>query len=303
MTLYKEVEFISENAILRGRLYCYGRKASSPIIIMAHGYSATIQGMCADRYAEAFCKAGFSVLLYDHRNFGISDGEPRQQTNKWVQARGYRDAINFVTTLSEIDHTKIVLWGDSMSGSEIIVVASIDHRVKAIIAQVPACGPELPPPDPEKKLFESIKDTFLTGDISATSETTIGPMPVVSFDQDTIASMLKPLTAYRWFIEYGGRYGTRWKNNITHVEPNVPVKFNSVLCIPHIKAAVLMVVAHEDEMEGANSDVSRYAYQKAPQPKKLIEVDGGHFGIIHYPSQLFDEASRYQIDFLKEQFN
>ena len=60
---------------------------------MAHGLSATISGMTADRYAEVFRDAGFAVLLFDHRNFGISDGEPRQQINKWVQARGYRDAM------------------------------------------------------------------------------------------------------------------------------------------------------------------------------------------------------------------
>ncbi|MGI8600620.1 MAG: hypothetical protein ACR2KB_15310 [Chitinophagaceae bacterium] len=137
----------------------------------------------------------------------------------------------------------------------------------------------MPLPDPDGSLFRSIKETFLNGVVSATPETTVGPMPVVSFDQETIPSMLKPLTAFRWFIEYGGRYNTKWKNNVTHVEPNVPVKFNSVLCSPHIKAALLMVIAHDDEMEGANSEVSRHAYNIAPQPKKLVEVGGGHFGI------------------------
>ena len=298
--MYKDVEFVSENAVLRGRLYTCSNREKLPIIIMAHGYSATIEGMAADRYAEVFCNAGFAVLLYDHRNFGISDGEPRQQVNKWIQARGYRDAVNFVTTLSEIDHAKIGLWGDSMSGGEVIVVAAIDHRVKVVVAQVPACGGELPPADPDRKLFNAISDTFHNGDVAGTPETTLGPMPVVSFDQETIPSMLKPLTAYRWFIEYGGRYNTKWKNNVTHVEPNVPIKFNPVLCIPHIKAALLMVVAYDDEMENANSDIARKAYHAAPQPKKLVEVDGGHFGIIHYPSVLFDEASAAQISFLNE---
>jgi hypothetical protein len=82
----------------------------------------------------------------------------------------------------------------------------------------------------------------------------------------TIPSRLTPLTAYRWFIEYGGRYNTKWENNVTHVEP----------------------------------DVSRHAYQKAPHPKKLVEVDGDHFGILHYPSVLFDMASQAQVDFLSE---
>lgn len=267
---------------------------------MAHGYSATIEGMVADRYAEVFCKAGFAVLLYDHRNFGISGGEPRQQINRWIQARGYRDAIDFVITLAEIDSSRIGLWGDSMSAGEVIVVAAIDQRVKAIVAQVPACGNQLPPSDPDGNLFKSIRDTFLNGDVAGTPETTVGPMPVVSFDQATIPSMLSPLTAYRWFIEYGGRYNTKWVNRATYVEPNVPTKFNPVLCIPYIKAALLMVVAYDDEMVRANSDVARIAYNAAPQPKQLVEVDGGHFGILHYPSPLFDQASEAQVNFLNK---
>jgi len=295
---YKTIEFQSEGATLRGRLYTPENNSKKlPIIIMAHGYSATIEGMVADRYAEVFCDAGFAVLLYDHRNLGISDGEPRQQLNRWTQARGFRDAIDFVTTIPEIDSTKIGLWGDSMSGDEVILVAAMDHRVKTVVAQVPACGKELPPPDPDGNLFQSLKNTFLHGDIEGSPETTVGPKPVVSFDQNSIPSMLKPLTAYRWFMEYGCRYNTKWINNVTYVTPKVPTKFNSVLCIPHLKAALLMMVAHDDEMEGANSDVARYAYNLAPEPKQLVEIDGGHFGLLFYPSTMFDEASMTQANF------
>ena len=44
---------------------------------------------------EVFQQAGMAVLLYDHRNFGLSDGVPRQEINKWVQARGYRRRDRF----------------------------------------------------------------------------------------------------------------------------------------------------------------------------------------------------------------
>jgi hypothetical protein len=33
--------------------------------------------MTIDKYAEAFCSAGFVVLVYDHRGFGASCGDPR----------------------------------------------------------------------------------------------------------------------------------------------------------------------------------------------------------------------------------
>lgn len=89
---YRIVEFSSDGATVRGRLYLpSGEMTACPIIVMAHGYSATIDGMTADRYAEAFHEAGFAVLLYDHRNFGISGGEPRQEINVWRQVRGYLD--------------------------------------------------------------------------------------------------------------------------------------------------------------------------------------------------------------------
>ncbi len=297
------VKFPSEGATLRGRLYAHPALAKpSPVVIMAHGFSATINGMTADRYAEVFYAAGFAVLLYDHRNFGISDGGPRQQINKWVQARGYRDAINFMSTLPEIDAARIALWGDSLSGAEVIGVGAIDPRVKAIVAQVPACGDKPPPRDPDGLLFASIRDTFLSGDVSGTPQTTTGPLPVVSIDQKSTPSFLTPLTAFRWFIEYGGRYGTTWENSATFVAAATPAPFHPVLCAPHINASLLMMIAIEDEMPGANSTIARMTFDAAPQPKELVEIDGGHFGLLHYPSPLFDQASKVQQDFLSRHF-
>jgi uncharacterized protein len=298
--MFRVVEFQSEGATLRGRLYARPNSLKqSPVVIMAHGFSATINGMVADRYAEAFFEAGFAVLLYDHRNFGISDGEPRQQINKWIQARGYCDAINFVTTLSEIDATRIAIWGDSMSGAEVIVVGAIDSRVKAILAQVPACGDEPPPSDSDGTLFASIRDTLLNGDISGTPQTTTPPMPVVSFDQRDMPSLLAPLTAFRWFIEYGGRYGTKWENWATVVSPDTPAPFHPALCAPHIKVPLLLIIAYEDEMPGTNSNIARMVFDLASEPKQLHEMDGGHFGLLHYPSPLFERASNAQLVFLR----
>jgi len=104
--------------------------------------------MVADRYAEVFAQAGVSALLYDHRNLGISGGEPRQEINPWVQSRGYRDAITFASTLDHIDPDRIGIWGDSYSAGEVYLVAACDPRVKAIVAQCPVFGAGPPDVDP-----------------------------------------------------------------------------------------------------------------------------------------------------------
>ena len=121
--IYRDIEFESQDAILRGRLYLPENKSEkSPVIIMAHGFTTTINGMTADKYAEKYREAGYAVLLYDHRNLGISDGEPRRDVNFWVQSRGYIDCIDFAITQAEIDASKIVVWGASMSAQEAFLV-------------------------------------------------------------------------------------------------------------------------------------------------------------------------------------
>jgi pimeloyl-ACP methyl ester carboxylesterase len=295
--MFRNVEFPSEGATLRGRLYLRASDdRPAPIVIMAHGLSATMSGMTADRYAEVLNAAGFLVLLYDHKNFGQSGGEPRQEINKWVQARGFRDAMTFAASLPEVDAKRMALWGDSMSAAEVIVVAAIDPRVKAVIAQVPACGDNPPPADPDGALFVAIKEKLESGDIAGTKEQTIGPLPVVSCDQRGTPSVLRALTAYRWFIEHGGRFGTKWENTITLVAPATP---NAVLCAAHLEVPLFIVMSPEDEMGGCNPAMTKMAFAAARGPKELLEIEGGHFGLLYHPSPLFDQASVAQRDFLR----
>jgi pimeloyl-ACP methyl ester carboxylesterase len=298
--MIKEVEFPSEGATLRGMLFLpKAQKQKPPVVVMAHGISATVH-MVADKYAEAFCRSGLAALLYDNRNFGRSGGEPRQEVNPWVQCRGYRDAINFAEKLKDVDPNRIALWGDSYTGREVIILGAIDERVKVIVAQVPVCGDKPPSVEPSRANFETIKETFLHGDVRGSPETTTGPIPVVSFDQSSIPSLLKPIQAFRWFIDYGGRPGSQWINRVTRVIPDTPMPFHPVLCAPFVTAFTLMMVAPEDEMVNANYAVAKQVYQLIPNPKQWYDIAGGHFGLLYYPGEVFDEASRVQTEFFKK---
>lgn len=295
------VEFPSEGATLRGLLFAGGSQTESeqPLVIMAHGTSATVN-MVADRYAEVFARAGLAVLLYDHRNFGSSEGEPRQEINPWIQCRGYRDAMRFAKTLGGIDPERIALWGDSYTGGQVVVVAATGPRVKAVVAQVPVFGAEAPMVEPSRANFDSISEVLSRGDVRGSRETTTGPLPVVSADQASTPSLLKPIQAFRWFIDYGGRPGSRWHNTVTRVVPETPVPFHPALCAPFVTAPTLLMVAPADEMVHADYAVARQAYELIPAPKRWYDIAGGHFGLLYWPGKLFDEASRVQTEFLKK---
>ena len=292
------VEFESEGAVLRGFLYgAVTGNPPFPVVVMAHGTSATIP-MVTDRYAEAFAEAGVSALLYDHRNMGISGGEPRQEINPWVQSRGYRDAITFVSTIEDHDSSRIGVWGDSYSAGQVFLVAACDSRVKVVVAQCPVFGADPPDVDPTLEVFEAIRETFESGDVSGGPGDKTGPMPVVSSDQLGTPSLLQPIQAFRWFIDYGGRHGSGWQNHATRINPSNTAPFSPYLCAPYVSVPSLMLVAPADEMVHANPAVSRRAFDLLPGEKDWYDLEGGHFGLLYHPSDLFDEASTVQAAYL-----
>ena len=62
--IFKTIEFESQGSTLRGRLYLPGSGTTQfPVIIMAHGFTTTINGMTADKYAERFRESGYAVVL------------------------------------------------------------------------------------------------------------------------------------------------------------------------------------------------------------------------------------------------
>ena len=123
-------------------------------------------------------------------------------------------------------------------------------------------------------------------------------MPVVAADQLATPSALPPLTAFRWFMEYGGRYGTSWQNWVTAVSRGASEPYQPALCASRVRVPSLFIIATDDEMPGASSAVARLAFELVPGPKELLEIDGGHFGLLYHPGALFDLASRAERDFL-----
>jgi alpha-beta hydrolase superfamily lysophospholipase len=84
-SMRRDVTFASEGANLEGWIYLPDFEPPWPLVVMAHGFSAT-RHMAADEYAVVLSAAGLPVLLYDHRGFGGSGGEPRRQINPWISA-------------------------------------------------------------------------------------------------------------------------------------------------------------------------------------------------------------------------
>lgn len=117
MTKREEVRFAVDGDIELGAWLYLPQKSSAPApaITMAHGYAGVRQHGIA-RFADAFAAAGFVVLPHDHRSFGVSGGEPRQDIDPWRQIADWRRAVSYLESRPEVDASRIGIWGSSYAG-------------------------------------------------------------------------------------------------------------------------------------------------------------------------------------------
>ncbi|HEY93999.1 MAG TPA: alpha/beta fold hydrolase, partial [Dehalococcoidia bacterium] len=135
-----EVTFSSEGLQCSGLLYkppIDQQAAQLPAIVMAHGLSG-VKEQALPQVAGIFTQNGFVTLVFDYRFFGGSEGEPRNQVFPLEMVEDYRNAITWISELSEVDSERIGIWGTSLSGGIVLYTAIFDKRVKAVVAQVPA---------------------------------------------------------------------------------------------------------------------------------------------------------------------
>ena len=132
----RDIEFKSKGVTCRGWFYTPDQgKKPYPVMVLAGGW-CYVKEIVMPFYAEMFAKAGCAALVFDYRNFGVSDGQPRQHFDHIMQMEDYKNAISFVETLPEVDPERIGIYGISLSGGTTLVVAATDPRVKCVVSVV-----------------------------------------------------------------------------------------------------------------------------------------------------------------------
>ena len=273
----KDIEFKTEDGVsLRGWHYIPDN-ASGPVptIVMAHGFSA-VKEMYLDRFAEAFAAAGFAAIVFDNRNFGASDGEPRYEIDPWQQVRDYRDAITWAETLDETDATRIGIWGSSYSGGHVMVVGALDRRVKCVVAQVPLASGH-------RNARRLIRSDVLAGVQAMFDDDRRARMkgekpamiPVVAEDPAAPSALPTP-DSWTWFTETGKARAPSWHNEVTLRSVEMFTEYEPISYAKYVSPTPMMIVVALGDVLTV-SDLALEAYEEALAPKRLVTLSGGHF--------------------------
>ena len=269
-----DVEFDVEGGVkLRGWLFVPDGSGPHPAITMAHGY-AGVKEQGIEPFARAFADAGFVVLLHDHRNFGASDGEPRQDVDPWRQIADWRRAISFLESRPEVDPQRIGLWGTSYAGGHAIVLGATDRRLRCVVAQVPTIsgyeqGLRRIPPD----AVAALEEAFAEDERAQARGDAPRYQAIVSADPALPASYRAPdaIDFYLQPIPAG-----IWENTITVRSTRAARMYEPGAWIGRVSPTpLLLVVALDDTI--TVTDLALAAYERALEPKRLELVPGGHF--------------------------
>ena len=134
-TPHRRVEIQTFDGLtLRGRYY--ELTPDAPIEIMMHGYHGSLERDLSGGIFRAL-NIGHSVLLFDHRGSGNSDGN--MLTFGINESRDCRRWIDYVLTEINPD-AKIILSGVSMGAATAMITSGYEDLPKNVVGIVADCG-------------------------------------------------------------------------------------------------------------------------------------------------------------------
>ena len=134
--LSKAVTLKSDGLLLAGQLFLpeKAHHNSLPAICLCHGVPSGAPPDPADKgypfLAEKLCREGFTVLFFNFRGTGASEGN--FDMLGWTE--DLKTAIDYLSALPEVDKSHIYLLGFSAGAAAAIYVTAHDKRVAAVVA-------------------------------------------------------------------------------------------------------------------------------------------------------------------------
>jgi pimeloyl-ACP methyl ester carboxylesterase len=263
-----------------------GVTGPTPVIVMGHGITLTRRdGIPA--FARRFAATGYSVVAFDYRHWGDSDGHPRGWFSFGRQQADWRAAVAFARQLDRVDPGRVTLWGFSMAGGMALKTAAADPRIAAVIAVCPVTDGLAAWLEPApagtllRMVARALRETITRRPVT---------MPVAGRPGDF--AILPAPEALPGFEHVTA--GRRWRNEISISWLFPLAAFRPVTAVPKITAPVLYQVARQDGMLSAGQVDKAVPRTPRAEVRRYPMDHFGPFSPEHQPNVATDAS-----DFLR----
>jgi dienelactone hydrolase len=290
MTQREDVQFTSGDDRISAWLYRPAGSAAAPLLVMAHGLGA-VRDMRLDAYAERFSAAGYACLVFDYRNFGDSEGQPRQVLDIDLQLADWAAAVAYARTLDGIDHDRIGLWGTSFAGGHVITTAARLPGIVAVIAQCPFTD--------GIASARTISNPWATARIAARAIRDVvgarrgrSPVMIATAGKPGDIALMNTPDAYAGYLRLVPD-GVELRNEIAARIAMKVFTYRPGLLTPKIGCPILFCVCEYDSLAPADATLRHAANAPHGEVKTYPE---GHFAI--YVDDAFERVVADQLAFL-----
>ena len=232
-----------------------------------------VKEICLPEVAAAFQRNGVTALTYDPRNYGESDGSPRNQLDPLKHAEDYSDAYTFLANQPFVDAAQIHFWGWSYSGSICLAAASLDQRIRGAIVLCPWINDVVSPDVAHKAMKRFLRDreSQLQGNppyyipiVDSSGANPVGWGPALGQQM------------YHSVMRYKDTIAPNFEPKITLQSYFNILQWNPYSMLPFLGSTpILMVVPELDDV--SPSEKQRVVFDTIQAPKKMFDAKGcGH---------------------------
>jgi len=285
-----KIHFFSEGTKVVGNLHVpknYKKDQKLPAIVII-GPKGGVKEQTHGIYARKLTRKGFITLVFDHRTYGESGGEPRHYENPYMKIEDAKTAISYIASLEIVDKNRIGMLGVCNGGGFGLAAAIYNRRVKAyasvaglfdlrtqIINGKPGDKKRLA--NIMKKSGEARQKYFETGEVEYVQQ-----MPDINENSNRLRK-----EAYDYYRTARGLVPNWGENKMVVFSMDTRRSYDITDQIGLLSPTPYLAIAGTKAL---TFGLSETAYKRANEPKELFKIEGATHVDLYDIDEYVDQA-------------
>jgi fermentation-respiration switch protein FrsA (DUF1100 family) len=292
------VRFVSDGLTLAGHLYRPpGATGSTPGIVMC-GPASSVKEQTLPHYAQRFADAGYTVLTFDSRSYGESEGQPRCYYDPAQIIDDYANAVSYLRGRADVDGDRIALAGVCMGGGYAISTAARDKRVAAVVSiaggfNIGGTFLSAMGSDGFASLLRQLND--LAGKEYETGE--VAYIPAIAPDLTGGLAFMPNPEAFSYYDRTSRSEAPTWENRVAAKSLQSYFAYNAIAHAPLV-APTPMLIVHGTTDLFLWPEFAQQVYDAASGDKQLAWIDTHNHIELYDQDPYVSRAATHVIDWL-----
>jgi fermentation-respiration switch protein FrsA (DUF1100 family) len=249
------------------------------------GPFSSVKEQTLPHYAERFADAGYTVLTFDSRTFGESEGEPRFHHDPNQIIEDYTNAVSYMFTRDDVDANRVGVVGVCIGGGYAVSTGARDKRVKAVVSI--AGGFNVGGTFQMVMGIEGFAQYCATINKLTTKQYQTGEIQYIptiahGLSEDIPVAAMPNEEAYSYYDRTHKADAPNWSKTMTAASLESFYIYNSVVHAPLVAPTPLLII-HGTKDLFLLPEYAQLAYEAAIGPKELVWIE------THNHIELYDQ--------------